>query len=437
LTVAISCTRLSKQYKLGERESYKALRDVITDAATAPYRAIRGRLNNGRSVSQNAEATAAVQQTDRFWALKDVSLEVPVGEVIGIVGRNGAGKSTLLKILTRITKPTSGTARIHGRVGSLLEVGTGFHPELTGRENIYLNAAILGMGRAEVARKFDEIVAFAEVEQFIDTPVKRYSSGMYVRLAFAVAAHLDTEILLVDEVLAVGDAAFQAKCLGKMGDVARTGRTIVFVSHNMAAVSNLCTSAVLLAKGNVVASGATSTIISRYLESAVRTGGAEQLDEYRPAWAVPWITGARVVDRNGAEQSSFPLEADMSVEMDFVSPDGSDLQLPVMGIVINHLTMGIVAGVNTRMTRFEIGGKRVRAGTMSCSLERVPFLQGSYSIDVWLGDGPNNLDVLMGYVRFTLEETDVYGTGNLPFSHQGVILLKPKWHLRDAAGTIE
>src|SRR5712691_3252284 len=223
---AIRVEGLGKRYRIGERERYRALRDTIADAIKAPLR----RLRSGRP--------SLVDNT--IWALRDVSLEVAPGEVFGVIGHNGAGKSTLLKILSRITAPSEGRAELRGRVGSLLEVGTGFHPELTGRENVYLNGAILGMRRSEVRRKFDDIVAFAEVEQFLDTPVKRYSSGMAVRLAFAVAAHLEPEILIVDEVLAVGDAAFQRKCLGKMESVGREGRTVLFVSHNMAAVTHLC-----------------------------------------------------------------------------------------------------------------------------------------------------------------------------------------------------
>src|SRR5438270_6512538 len=234
--VAIRCEGLSKRHRLGQQERYKALRDVITDAPAAPFRRFR-------SVTQDGNNNP---QSDHVWALDDVSFEVKPGEVVGIIGSNGAGKSTLLKILSRITKPTRGHAEIHGSVGSLLEVGTGFHPELTGRENIYLNAAILGMRRAEVEKKFDEIVAFADIEKFLDMPVKRYSSGMYVRLAFAVAAHLEPEILIIDEVLAVGDAAFQKKCMGKMKDVSNDGRTILFVSHNIGAIRSLCNKALLL-----------------------------------------------------------------------------------------------------------------------------------------------------------------------------------------------
>lgn len=256
--IAIRVDNLRKRYRIGQREPYKALRDVLTSAMCAPFRRLR---RNPKSEFRNANS-------EYIWALKDVSFEVKQGEVIGIIGRNGAGKTTLLKILSRITEPTEGYAEIHGRASSLLEVGTGFHPELTGRENIYLNGAILGMRKAEIDKKFDEIVAFTEIEKFIDTPVKYYSSGMYVRLAFSVAAHLEPEILLVDEVLAVGDAAFQKKCLGKMGGVAKEGRTVLFVSHNMAAVRSLCSRAFLLDSGKVCQSGPVEICIDRYLIAA-------------------------------------------------------------------------------------------------------------------------------------------------------------------------
>src|SRR5580704_3076647 len=255
--IAIRCEGIAKQYRIGERERYRALRDVITDMVTAPFRRVRSASQDSSHVNGNNKET-------RFWALKDVSFAIKRGEVAGIIGRNGVGKSTLLKILSRITEPTRGSADLWGRVGSLLEVGTGFHPELTGRDNIFLNGAILGMRRSEVARKFDEIVAFAELEKFIDTPVKRYSSGMYMRLAFAVAAHLELEILLVDEVLAVGDASFQKKCLGKMGQVSRDGRTILFVSHNAAAIKALCSKALLLTNGAVTGAGGVSDVMAFY-----------------------------------------------------------------------------------------------------------------------------------------------------------------------------
>jgi lipopolysaccharide transport system ATP-binding protein len=256
--IAIKAEGLSKLYRLGTRERYRTLRDSITDTLSAPFRRRKPRASSH-------------DNPDTFWALKDVSFEVKHGEVIGIVGRNGAGKSTLLKILSRITEPTQGEARIHGRIASLLEVGTGFHPELTGRDNIYLNGAILGMKKAEIRRKFDEIVDFAEVEKFIDTPVKHYSSGMYVRLAFAVAAHLTVELLFVDEVLAVGDATFQKKCLGKMSQTTREGRTVLFVSHNMAAMRNLCSRAIWLQNGNQILDGEASKVIGRYLSATSST----------------------------------------------------------------------------------------------------------------------------------------------------------------------
>jgi lipopolysaccharide transport system ATP-binding protein len=263
--IAIRVENLSKLYRIGQRESYKALRDTLTDALYTPLRRIRSVFQGSNGPHAHGENT--------IWALKDVSFEVKKGEVIGIIGRNGVGKTTLLKILSRLTAPTEGWAEIYGRVGSLLEVGTGFHPELTGRENIYLNGAILGMKKAEIERKFDEIVAFAEIEKFLDTPVKRYSSGMYVRLAFAVAAHLDLEILLVDEVLAVGDAAFQKKCLGKMGDVAKEERTVLFVSHNMFSLQNLCSRGILLGSGQILKEGRIAPVIDEYLGSGWNKSG--------------------------------------------------------------------------------------------------------------------------------------------------------------------
>ncbi len=259
MTVAIRAESLGKRYQLGRAiDPHRTLRDALVDTATGALRAA-GSLVRRRPPGHDPQ---------EFWALTDVSFEVGRGEAIGLIGGNGAGKSTLLKLLSRITAPTTGRAEIHGRVGSLLEVGTGFHPDLTGRENTFLNGAILGMRRAEVARKFDEIVAFAEVAQFIDTPVKRYSSGMYLRLAFAVAAHLEPEVLLVDEVLAVGDAAFQKKCLGKMHDVMELGRTVVFVSHNMSAVQSLCSRALWLRNGKAVADGPARQVVTQYLQAA-------------------------------------------------------------------------------------------------------------------------------------------------------------------------
>lgn len=250
-SLAIKVENLSKQYRIGIHEAYRTFRETLLNLTRTPFRGLK---NLGRSTLKE----------DMIWALRDVSFEVKKGDVLGIIGRNGAGKTTLLKIFSRITEPTKGRVILKGRVASLLEVGTGFHPELTGKENIYLNGAILGMKRNEINKKFDEIVTFAEVEKFLDTPVKRYSSGMYMRLAFAVAAHLEPEILLVDEVLAVGDAAFQKKCLGKMGNVAREGRTVLFVSHNMGAINRLCNRTLWIDKGMIEINGPSSEVINQY-----------------------------------------------------------------------------------------------------------------------------------------------------------------------------
>ena len=299
---AISVDRLGKLYQLAhESQRHHSLRDLITDIATAPWRRLRQLQGRDESLEE-------------FWALRDVSFAVHPGEVVGIVGRNGAGKSTLLKVLSRIVEPTEGKVRLRGRVASLLEVGTGFHPELSGRENIYLNGSIQGMKKAEIDAKFDEIVAFAEVEQFLDTPVKRYSSGMFVRLAFAVAAHLDPEILIVDEVLAVGDAQFQAKCLGRMKEVSGSaGRTVLFVSHNLAAVSALCSRVVLLNKGRLIADGPTAEVLSQYHSSYQRSD-----EQYRVK--TPAITWLGLMNRRALDE--LRLDADIVFEFKFlVGPD--------------------------------------------------------------------------------------------------------------------
>lgn len=307
---AIRVEGLGKRYKIGEQAPYVTLRDSIAVAAGAARRRFTSR-SWVRKRSGGGEET--------FWALRDVSFEVPTGQAIGIVGRNGAGKSTLLKILSRITEPTRGRAEVYGRFGSLLEVGTGFHPELTGRENTYLNGAILGMSRNEIERKFDEIVAFAEIERFIDTPVKRYSSGMYIRLAFAVAAHLEPDILLVDEVLAVGDAAFQKKCLGTMSEAAKEGRTVLFVSHNMVAVKGLCERALLLDGGRIVQDSTPADVIATYLGEG-RVQHAEALWEDRakaPGNAHVRLHRVRLLDSNKAVTPTLEAEHPFEIEIEF------------------------------------------------------------------------------------------------------------------------
>ena len=301
MPAAIQTDRLSKQYQIGEMQSaYGTLRDSLASGARRLVR---------RDHSQHVED---------IWALRDVSLEVPEGQVLGVIGKNGAGKSTLLKILTRITTPTSGTAEIHGRVGSLLEVGTGFHPELTGRENVYLNGSVLGMKRREIQSKFDEIVEFSGVERFIDTPVKRYSSGMSVRLAFSVAAHLEPEILLVDEVLAVGDAEFQRRCLGRMEDLSQSGRTVLFVSHQMQAVTQLCDRAVLLEQGEIALDGSAEYVVAEYLQ-LVGGSSSERTwpEDSAPGDMVVRLLAVRVVDEDGDVVSSVDVRKPVGIEMTF------------------------------------------------------------------------------------------------------------------------
>ena len=314
---AISVENVSKRYTLnhqGKRERYTTLRDVISRQAIAPFKAIGNKMRVRRGLngshSNGSTYPPSNNSVEDFWALRGVSFEIKQGDVVGIIGRNGAGKSTLLKILSRITEPTQGRIRIKGRVASLLEVGTGFHPELTGRENIFLNGAILGMSRVEVKRKFDQIVAFAEVEKFLDTPVKRYSSGMYVRLAFAVAAHLEPEILIVDEVLAVGDSAFQAKCLGKMQDVStKEGRTVFFVSHNIAAVRQLCSTGLLLEDGQLIMRGCADDVADRYLQKAMVQGR----DQFKLEGT--GFTDMRLVNLEGATVAAFSPEKSIFVEL--------------------------------------------------------------------------------------------------------------------------
>ncbi|MGE5072276.1 MAG: ABC transporter ATP-binding protein [Anaerolineae bacterium] len=329
MTQAIRVEHLSKRYRIGAAQSkfrYGMLRDVLVDVAMSPVRIVRALSGKGMR---------GASSTSYIWALDDVSFDVEEGRVLGIVGRNGAGKSTLLKVLSRVTEPTKGTVMVRGRVGSLLEVGTGFHPELTGRENIYMNGAVLGMRRAEIDRKFDEIVAFSEVEQFIDTPVKRYSSGMYLRLAFAVAAHLEPEILVVDEVLAVGDAEFQKKCLGKMGDVAQQGRTVLFVSHNMSAMLRLTQEAIVLKKGQLIKRAPTQEAVDFYLSSGQAETGERvwEADEIPPSAAPFTPISLRVRDQRGRVVDTIRSTEPATIEWEY------RLDAPLTGLRVGMYLM--------------------------------------------------------------------------------------------------
>jgi ABC-type polysaccharide/polyol phosphate transport system ATPase subunit len=389
---AISVRGLGKRYQLaggGPRASYRTLRDALVSAARRPFR--RGPAG------------------DPFWALRDVSFEVNRGEVVGVIGRNGAGKSTLLKVLSRITEPTEGEVDIHGRVGSLLEVGTGFHPELTGRENIYLNGAILGMRRAEIARQFDAIVGFAEVERFLDTPVKYYSSGMYTRLAFAVAAHLEPEILIVDEVLAVGDAEFQRKCLGKMRDVAGSGRTVLFVSHDMGAVQRLCGRAVWLAGGRVAAAGPTPETVAAYL--AAGAAGAGAVDRaVGPA--------LRVVEA-GFDPPTVPADAPASFRVRLTA--SADVRVDhLCGLV--HSPLDVRVGVID--LRSPAGPYRLPAGhslTVRTGLPRLGLVPGMYRVGLHLVAGEVH-DDLPGLSELEVTEAaDRPGVPPYPAAARGLV----------------
>jgi lipopolysaccharide transport system ATP-binding protein len=312
----IEVNHISKKYRIGEKQSYYSFRDTLTDLAKSPF----------RKKSNKSE----------FWALKDISFKVMPGEVIGIIGRNGAGKSTLLKILSRITPPTTGEVILRGRVASLLEVGTGFHPELTGRENIYLNGAVLGMKRAEINNKFDEIVEFAEISKFLDTPVKFYSSGMYMRLAFAIAAHLEPEILLVDEVLAVGDVEFQKKCLGKMKEVSKQGRTVLFVSHNMQAIQSLCKNTILLKNGEINDFGPTDKVVNKYLNTGLGNMTMKTWNNMKNAPGNQFIRikSAKIIDFSNNKNSLFTVKTPLQIEFEFwnLAPAKINLSLVLWSI---------------------------------------------------------------------------------------------------------
>jgi lipopolysaccharide transport system ATP-binding protein len=364
--VAIRVENISKQYilqhQVGGRSRYVALRDVLAHKAKSLFQ--KNRLDASR---------------EEFWALKDVSFDIKQGEAVGIIGRNGAGKSTLLKILSRITKPTKGRIEIEGRVASLLEVGTGFHPELTGRENIFLNGAILGMHRAEIKKKFDEIVAFAEVEKFLDTPVKRFSSGMYVRLAFAVAAHLEPEILIVDEVLAVGDMEFQKKCLGKMESVTgQEGRTVLFVSHNMDLISKLCSKAILLNAGKIEISGAVGDVTREYITHAGKL--TNQFTAASESRALRWLA----LDQEALLQGRLVVKIGYRFSGKVVDP--------TFGIVIYTDGGSPISGSNTMYHPPASRSENQQEGVATVTYDALPLWSGRYTISAWITDGWSPID---------------------------------------------
>ena len=417
----IRVENLGKKYIIGHQKKdqrYTALRDVIADKA----KALGNHLNPFRSSS------SSLSNREEFWALKDVSFEIKQGDRVGIIGRNGAGKSTLLKILSRITEPTEGRIDINGRVASLLEVGTGFHPELTGRENIYLNGAILGMGRAEIRRKFDEIADFAEVERFLDTPVKRYSSGMYVRLAFAVAAHLDPEILIVDEVLAVGDAQFQKKCLGKMKDVGKEGRTVIFVSHQMSAIENLCTTSIVLRQGEIHYSGDIKSSIQKYLDDSDKSDRECSVRNIkRSGTGDIKITDFSVETTSGNRLASVACGQDIVLVFDYEISISKNPKNISVGFSL-HNSRGDMLSILYSEYCGEVFSDLEKSGRICCQINDFPCSMGRYQIKVrvlangieadWPKETIGTVDVEAG---------DFYGTGYAPQPGAGSILIRGIW----------
>jgi lipopolysaccharide transport system ATP-binding protein len=413
---AIHVQNLGKEYRLsGGRRGYRTLRESLSNAVRRPFRR---------------------PDRERFWALRDVGFSVEPGEVVGIIGRNGAGKSTLLKVLARITRPTAGRVEINGRVGSLLEVGTGFHPELTGRENVYLNGSILGMSRREIDRKFDEIVAFAEVERFLDTPVKRYSSGMHVRLAFAVAAHLEPEIIIVDEVLAVGDAAFQRKCLGRMKAIGKEGRTVLFVSHNMPTVLNLCGRAILLHAGRVERDGPPDEVVRAYTKGFAAPNGGEVDLEHCPhrAPGSPAIL-RRVTLRNadGVVTDCFRCGESIEITID-LAVDGA-LDRPVFGIGFDDHQGQRLFSVATFLSRDVLPAVR-RTASVTCRIDDLAVLPGDYTLCVSVGTREQTLmDALENAVALRVVASDFYGNGAAPMANLGPMLVRSSWASRPGEAT--
>jgi lipopolysaccharide transport system ATP-binding protein len=423
---AIRVENLSKQYKIGVAKSrHDTLRDKLAENFKSLFHC------NGRNSSVSSLASSASShpsaRNNTIWALKDVSFQIGQGDVVGIIGPNGAGKSTLLKILSRITEPTSGRAEIYGRVGSLLEVGTGFHPELTGRENIYLNGTILGMTRMEIDRKFDEIVFFAEIEKFIDTPVKRYSSGMYVRLAFAVAAHLETEILVVDEALSVGDVTFQKKCLARMREFADGGKTVIFVSHSIETIQELCRRAMLILSGRLTEEGPTQRVVEEYLKIASWSeDGNFDLSDHAARWPgyVPIIRRLTLLSQKGIPTTRFSPDDALVAEMTIK---------PSMSIRDPRIALGIEDSLGRRITTVASFFQQQRIEQIDgsclirCTLSRLALGSGRYLISLCIWNKNDVLDVLQNAASFEVNWQDNYGNGEPYRPIYGPVLTNSTW----------
>lgn len=409
----IRVENLGKLYRIGEREPYKTLRDSLA-----------------RSFRRWRHLGGTEKPDQYIWALKGVSFKVSKGEVVGIIGRNGAGKSTLLKILSRITEPTEGNAEIYGRVGSLLEVGTGFHSELTGRENVYLSGALLGMKKREIDRKFDEIVSFAELGKFIGTPLKYYSSGMQVRLGFAVAAHLEPEILLVDEVLAVGDVAFQKRCLGKIDEVTKEGRTVLFVSHNMAAVENLCQRSILLDGGQIAAQGETAKVIAFYLAGTREHELVDlSLRKDRVGNGLIRFESVSFHRENGERASAFLSGHDLLIRLKYgMTRQLSQDAVVLVGIGVQDMYGDTLFLCSNELTD-EIQQEWPKDGEVICKIPRLPLPRGAYSINLYVASNGIVADWVTNAARFNVEDSDFYGTGRKPPSSHSRFLIPHAWSI--------
>jgi lipopolysaccharide transport system ATP-binding protein len=428
--IAISVQNLSKRYRIGLKERVP---DTFVGALTswlksplANYRQLH-KLSDFRDDPLDKQGhELGATPDDVLYALRDISFDIKKGEVVGIIGRNGAGKSTLLKILSRITEPTSGRVEVHGRVASLLEVGTGFHPELTGRENIYLNGTILGMRKAEIDRKFDEIVAFSEIEKFLDTPVKRYSSGMYVRLAFAVAAHLEPEILIVDEVLAVGDAAFQKKCLGKMQDVSRNeGRTVLFVSHNIPALQAICRRGLMLGSGRVVVDEDMNVAVRRYLSKGATSAADSGERNYRNKGTLVSVDTVELFINDKSTRSVLSGDScTFRIKYRILDPAAIGQKLSVS--LVLYLDGQRVANLWTNYAQG--AGELMRAnGYIDCDIERWPFRSSPMRAEIYTHIGPEVQDWIEDCLTFDSQDGDYYGSGVTTHHGQGITFLNHTW----------
>lgn len=425
--IVIKAEHLSKQYRLGVIGT-----GTLTHDLQSWWARVRGHEDPNKRITHGSVRKHRIEKAEEehIWALKDVSFEVKQGEVLGIIGRNGAGKSTLLKILSRVTAPTSGSVKIKGRVASLLEVGTGFHPELTGRENIYLNGAILGMTRKEIDGKFNEIVDFAEVEQFIDTPVKRYSSGMYVRLAFAVAAHLEPEILVVDEVLAVGDAAFQKKCLGKMGDVAKEGRTVLFVSHNMPAVNTLCNRVMVLNHGEKYITASSNEAILFYLSIKKCNGRVSLIDRKdRKGDGRIRFTSAWVENENNKVIDTVCSGQEINIIAEYNSDNENINGILSVAFAINGPYEEKIADLWNQSIG-EVWEKIPQKGRVKCRIPKLPLNAGKFSFNICSYINNEIADWILDAIEITIIPGDFYKSGKLPSKEHGIFLLEQEWELK-------